>query len=71
MKLVAANPCPRHESTALPQDCAHCAVREIAVCTALSAPELERLNAIAVNRLFAPGETLFRAEDAAAVSQFG
>lgn len=71
MKLVAANPCPRHEPGAraegLPQDCAHCAVREIAVCTALSAPELERLSAISVTREFSSGETLFRAEDAAAM----
>src|SRR3954471_770553 len=69
MKVVAANPCPRHESGALapvlPPDCAHCAVREIAVCTALSGPELERLSAISVTRQFAGGDTLFRAEDSA------
>jgi len=71
MKLAAANPCPRHEPAALahtlPQDCAHCAVRELAVCTALSGPELERLSAIAVSRQYASGDTLFRAEDSAAM----
>ncbi len=69
MKLVAANPCPRHEPGAipsdLPQDCAHCAVRETAVCAALSAPELERLSAISLTREYTAGDTLFRAEDAA------
>jgi len=71
MKLVAANPCPRQDpgvlTHTLPQDCAHCAVRDMAVCTALSGPELERLSAISVSRNFATGETLFRAEDAAAM----
>jgi CRP/FNR family transcriptional regulator len=71
MKLVAANPCPQHapgglHPTETAQDCAHCAVRAIAVCTALSSPELERLSSIALTREFAAGDTLFRAEDAAA-----
>ncbi|HVZ01769.1 MAG TPA: helix-turn-helix domain-containing protein [Dongiaceae bacterium] len=43
-------------------------MREIAVCTSLSAPELERLSAIAVNRRFEAGDALFRAEDAAAMA---
>jgi CRP/FNR family transcriptional regulator len=63
MKLVVGNACPRHEAEAVPQDCAQCAVREIAVCTALSAPELERLRSIAVTKTFAPGDTLFSAEE--------
>jgi CRP/FNR family transcriptional regulator len=65
MKLVVGNACPRHEGEAAAQDCAHCAVREIAVCTALSGPELERLRSIAVTKLFEPGGTLFAAEEPA------
>jgi CRP/FNR family transcriptional regulator len=63
MKLVVGNTCPRHEADAVPQDCAHCAVREIAVCTALSGPELERLRGIAITKTFEPGSTLFAAEE--------
>jgi CRP/FNR family transcriptional regulator len=40
-------------------------VREIAVCTALSAPELERLRGIAVTKVFEPGATLFGADELA------
>ncbi|WP_395018984.1 Crp/Fnr family transcriptional regulator [Dongia sp.] len=65
MKLVVGNSCARHEIAAVPEDCAQCAVREIAVCTALSAPELERLRSIAVTKLFEPGSTLFAADEAA------
>jgi CRP/FNR family transcriptional regulator len=67
MKLVVGNACPRHEIESVPQDCAHCAVREIAVCTALSAPELERLSGIAVTKTYAPGTTLFAAEEPTAM----
>jgi len=63
MKLVVGNACPRHESEAVPQDCAQCAVRDIAVCTALSAPELERLRSIAVTKIYEPGSTVFSAEE--------
>jgi CRP/FNR family transcriptional regulator len=63
MKLVVGNTCPRHEVAAVPQECAQCAVREIAVCTALSAPELERLRDIAVTKLYEPGSTLFSADE--------
>ena len=64
MKLVVGSACPRHETeAAAPQDCAHCAVREIAVCTALSGPELERLRGIAVTKLYEPGSLVFAAED--------
>ncbi len=65
MKLVVANACPRHEAVAVPEDCAQCAVREIAVCTALSAPELERLRGIAVTKIYEPGATLFAADEPA------
>lgn len=65
MKLVVGNTCPRHAAESVPEDCAHCAVREIAVCTALSAPELERLRTIAVTKTFAPGSTLFAADEPA------
>jgi CRP/FNR family transcriptional regulator len=63
MKLVVGNACPRHETEAVPQDCALCAVRDIAVCTALSAPELERLRSIAVTKTHEPGTTVFSAEE--------
>ena len=63
MKLVVGNTCPRHEITAVPDECAQCAVREIAVCTALSAPELERLRDIAVTKVFEPGSTLYSADE--------
>ena len=64
MKLVVGNACRHHdERSAIPLECTHCAVREIAVCTALSAPELERLRGIAVTRNFEPGDTLFSAEE--------
>jgi CRP/FNR family transcriptional regulator len=63
MKLVVANACPRHETEAMPQDCSQCAVRDIAVCTALSGPELERLRGVAVTKTHAPGSTLFAAEE--------
>lgn len=65
MKLVVGNACPRHVTEAAPQDCAQCAVREIAVCTALSGPELERLRGIAVTKFLGPGSTLFAAEEPA------
>src|SRR3954470_9416177 len=65
MKLVVGNTCPRHEVSAMPEECAHGAVREIAVCTALSAPELERLRGIAVTKLYEPGATLFSADEPA------
>jgi CRP/FNR family transcriptional regulator len=65
MKLVVgSNTCPRHEA-AVPEECAQCAVREIAVCTALSAPELERLRGIAVTKIFESGSTLFAADEPA------
>jgi CRP/FNR family transcriptional regulator len=65
MKLVVGNACSRHEmEAAVPQDCAQCAVREIAVCTALSGPELERLRSIAVTKILEPGTILFGAEEA-------
>ncbi|HVO01900.1 MAG TPA: helix-turn-helix domain-containing protein [Candidatus Cybelea sp.] len=63
MKLVVGNACPRHEVSAGPTDCLQCAVRDIAVCTALSAPERERLRAIAVTKTFESGATLFAAEE--------
>jgi CRP/FNR family transcriptional regulator len=63
MKLVVGNTCPRHEIAAVPDECAQCAVREIAVCTALSAPELERLRDIAVTKIFEPGSTLYSADE--------
>ena len=68
MKLVVGNACLQHgpESTA-PLDCLHCAVREIAVCTALSAPERERLRGIAVTKTFDAGATLFAAEEPTAM----
>jgi CRP/FNR family transcriptional regulator len=65
MKLVVGNSCPRHETSAVPEECAQCAVREIAVCTALSAPELERLRGIAVTKIYEPGSTLFAADEPA------
>jgi CRP/FNR family transcriptional regulator len=65
MKLVVGNTCPRHEVSAMPEECAQCAVREIAVCTALSAPELERLRGIAVTKVYEPGSTLFSADEPA------
>jgi len=65
MKLVVANSCPNHEMAGVPEDCAQCAVREIAVCTALSAPELERLRGIAVTKVYDPGATLFAADEPA------
>jgi CRP/FNR family transcriptional regulator len=68
MKLVAGNACPHHgHDAALPQDCAHCAVRDIAVCTALSGPELERLRGIAITKTYGPGETVFAAEEPTAM----
>jgi CRP/FNR family transcriptional regulator len=64
MKLVVGNTCLHHdERSAVPLDCTHCAVRDIAVCTALSGPELERLRTVAVTRTFGAGETLFSAEE--------
>ncbi len=65
MKLVSGNACPRHETAAVPEECAQCAVREIAVCTALSAPELERLRGIAVTKIYEPGSTLYAADEPA------
>jgi CRP/FNR family transcriptional regulator len=65
MKLVVGNSCSRHEIVAVPEECAQCAVREIAVCTALSAPELERLRGIAVTKIYEPGSTLFAADEPA------
>jgi len=65
MKLVVGDACPRHEMAAVPEECAQCAVREIAVCTALSAPELERLRGIAVTKVYEPGATLFAADEPA------
>lgn len=67
MKLVVGNACPRHEAETAHQDCAHCAVRDIAVCTALSGPELERLRGIAVTKVSEPGSMLFAAEEPAAM----
>ena len=67
MKLVVGNTCPRHDAETAPQDCAHCAVREIAVCTALSSPELEKLRGIAVTKTYEPGSMLFGAEEPAAM----
>ncbi len=67
MKLVAGDSCARHETAAAPQECAQCAVREIAVCTALSAPELERLRGIAVTKVYEPGSMLYAADEPAAV----
>ena len=63
MKLVVGSTCSRHEIAAVPEECAQCAVREIAVCTALSAPELERLRGIAVTKVYEPGSTLFSADE--------
>jgi CRP/FNR family transcriptional regulator len=65
MKLVVGDACPRHEMAAVPEECAQCAVREIAVCTALSAPELERLRGIAVTKVYEPSTTLFAADEPA------
>jgi CRP/FNR family transcriptional regulator, anaerobic regulatory protein len=62
MKTISATNCAAHPHQSV-RDCAHCDVREIAVCTALSGPELERLKAIAVYKAYETGETVFAAEE--------
>lgn len=66
MKPISAANCAVHQHQYV-RDCAHCEVRDLAVCTALSGPELERLRAVAVNKSYETGETIFAAEEPASI----
>jgi CRP/FNR family transcriptional regulator len=76
MKPMSSANCAIHEAHAnagavngaVGGDCAHCDVREIAVCTALSGPELERLKAISVTKTYDTGETIFAAEEPTSIT---
>jgi CRP/FNR family transcriptional regulator len=68
MKAMSPVNCAVHHAHAASGDCGHCDVREVAVCTALSGPELERLKAIAVTKTYETGETIFAAEEPTSIT---
>ena len=63
MKSISAANCTVKQPRLAVHDCSQCEVREIAVCTALSWPELERLEAISVKKTYETGETIFSSEE--------
>ena len=65
MRTISTVPQCGRTAAASTVDCARCDVRHLAVCTALSPKELEKLQAMAVAREFSEGEVIHAAEELA------
>jgi CRP/FNR family transcriptional regulator len=68
MKPASTEPQVRFSSAAHGVACESCEVRHLAICTALSSKELEKVEAMAVTRQFAEGELVYAAEDLATIA---
>lgn len=68
MKTISTEPLFKRPMAANGADCSQCDVRHLAVCTALSAKELEKVQGMAVTRVYSEGELIHAAEDVATMA---